>query len=74
MKILMSIFTALYLVGFIIGHHLNAITDDTYYICIGQWAIMTILMQVPKEIKTNLLKIYLLIKIQEKNHIRIKVH
>ena len=45
MKILMSIFTALYLVGFIIGHHLNAITDDTYYICIGQWAIMTILMQ-----------------------------
>lgn len=45
MKILMSIFTALYLVGFIIGHYLNAITDDTYYICIGQWAIMTILMQ-----------------------------
>ena len=38
------------------------------------YLIMTILMQVPKEIKTNPLKIYLLIKIQEKNHIRIKVH
>ena len=38
------------------------------------YLIMTILMQVPKEIKTNLLKIYLLIKIQEKNHIRVKVH
>ena len=45
MNILMSIFTALYLAGVIIGHHLNGINDNTYYICIGLWAIMFILVQ-----------------------------
>lgn len=46
MNILMSIFTAIYLVGIIVGHHLNAINDNAYYICIGLWAIMFILIQV----------------------------
>lgn len=45
MNVLMSIFTTIYLVGIIIGHHLNAISDSTYYICIGLWAIMFILIQ-----------------------------
>ena len=45
MNILMSIFTAIYLVGIIIGHYLNAINDNTYYICIGLWAVMFILIQ-----------------------------
>ena len=43
MNILMFIFTALYLVGIIIGHYVNAIGDNTYFICIGLWAIMFIL-------------------------------
>ena len=43
MQILMSIFTAIYLVGIIMGHYLNAISDNTYYICIGLWGIMFIL-------------------------------
>lgn len=45
MNILMSIFTAIYLVGIIVGHHLNAINDNAYYICIGLWAVMFILAQ-----------------------------
>lgn len=45
MNVLMSIFTAIYLVGIIIGHSLEAISDNTYYICIGLWAIMFILIQ-----------------------------
>jgi len=43
MNILMFIFTAVYLVGIIIGHHLNVISDNAYYICMGLWAIMFIL-------------------------------
>ena len=43
MNILMSIFTAIYLIGIIIGHYINAISDNTYYICIGLWGIMFIL-------------------------------
>ena len=45
MNILMSIFTAIYLVGIIAGRHLNAISDNAYYICIGLWAVMFILTQ-----------------------------
>ena len=41
-NILMSIFTAL-LAGIIVGHMLGAISDNTYYICIGLWGIMFIL-------------------------------
>lgn len=44
MKVLMFIFTAIYLVGIIIGHNLNTINDNTYHICIGLWAIMYILI------------------------------
>lgn len=43
MNILMSIFTALYLIGVIIGHYIGAIGDNTYYICIGLWGIMFLL-------------------------------
>ena len=43
MKVLMFIFTALYLAGIIIGHSINAISDNTYFICIGLWGIMFIL-------------------------------
>ena len=43
MQILMFIFAALYLAGIIVGHMLGAISDNTYYICIGLWGIMFIL-------------------------------
>ena len=39
----MSIFTAVYLIGIIIGHHINMINDNTHFICMGLWAIMFIL-------------------------------
>jgi len=45
MNVLMSIFATIYLVGIIIGHHLSVINDNTYYICIGLWAVMFILIQ-----------------------------
>ena len=45
MNVLMSIFTTIYLVGIIIRRHSNTINDNAYYICIGLWAIMFILVQ-----------------------------
>ena len=45
MNILMFIFTGIYLVGIIMGHYLNVINDNAFYICMGLWAIMYILIQ-----------------------------
>lgn len=42
----MSIFTAVYLIGVIIGHHINMLNDSTYFICLGLWAIMFILSKI----------------------------
>lgn len=46
MNILMFVFTTVYLAGTIIGHHINMINDSTYFICMGLWAIMFILIQI----------------------------
>ena len=46
MKILMYIFTMLYLAGVVIGHYVQAIGDNSYFICLGLWAIMFILLNV----------------------------
>jgi len=45
MNILMFIFTGIYLVGIIMGYYLNAINNNAFYICMGLWAIMYILIQ-----------------------------
>lgn len=46
MKIAMSVFTALYLVCIILGHYINAISNNTYFICMGLWGVMFILLNV----------------------------
>lgn len=46
MNVLVSVFTTMYLIVIIIEYYLKAINGNTYYICLGLWAVMFILIQV----------------------------
>ena len=46
MKLLMNIWTAIYLAGVIIGWRLHVISEDTYFICMGMWAITFIIINI----------------------------